>query len=54
MTGAVIFLYAVATIYQYLLGVTGVPTFLFESGRKVVGAQPLEYFRRVLEGFGAA
>ena len=36
------------------LGITGVPTFLFESGRKVVGAQPLEYFRRVLEGFGAA
>ena len=36
------------------LGITGVPTFFFESGPKVVGAQPLEYFRRVLEGFGAA
>jgi TRAP-type C4-dicarboxylate transport system permease large subunit len=28
LTGAVIFLYAVATIYQYLLGVTGVPKVL--------------------------
>jgi predicted DsbA family dithiol-disulfide isomerase len=36
------------------LGITGVPTFFFESGPKVVGAQPLEYFRRVLEGFGEA
>jgi predicted DsbA family dithiol-disulfide isomerase len=36
------------------LGITGVPTFFFESGPKVVGAQPVEYFRRLLQGFGAA
>jgi predicted DsbA family dithiol-disulfide isomerase len=31
------------------LGITGVPTFIFAGGVRVVGAQPLEYFRRVLE-----
>ena len=29
------------------LGVTGVPTYFFAGGPKVVGAQPLEQFRRL-------
>lgn len=33
------------------LGITGVPTFLFANGARVVGAQPLEDFRRLLQGF---
>jgi predicted DsbA family dithiol-disulfide isomerase len=33
------------------LGITGVPTFIFAGGARVVGAQPLDDFRRVLEGF---
>ena len=28
-------------------GVNAVPTFLFDDGARVVGAQPLEYFRRL-------
>jgi predicted DsbA family dithiol-disulfide isomerase len=31
------------------LGITGVPTFIFAGGAKVVGAQSLDDFRRVLE-----
>lgn len=30
------------------LGVTGVPTYFFAGGPRVVGAQPLDYFRRVV------
>jgi predicted DsbA family dithiol-disulfide isomerase len=30
------------------LGITGVPTFIFATGARVVGAQPLEHLRRVL------
>jgi predicted DsbA family dithiol-disulfide isomerase len=29
------------------LGVQAVPTFIFDDGARVVGAQPLEYFRRL-------
>jgi predicted DsbA family dithiol-disulfide isomerase len=36
------------------LGITGVPTFFFAGGPKVVGAQPLDYFRRLLASLGAA
>jgi predicted DsbA family dithiol-disulfide isomerase len=35
------------------LGITGVPTFIFEGGAKVVGAQPLDHFRRLLSGMTA-
>lgn len=31
------------------LGITGVPTFIFAEGAKVVGAQPLDDFRRLVE-----
>jgi len=31
------------------LGITGVPTFIFAGDARVVGAQPLEHFRRMLE-----
>jgi predicted DsbA family dithiol-disulfide isomerase len=31
------------------LAVTGVPTYIFAGGARVVGAQPLDYFRRLLE-----
>jgi predicted DsbA family dithiol-disulfide isomerase len=31
------------------LGITAVPTFIFEDGPRVVGAQQLDYFRRLLE-----
>ncbi len=31
------------------LGITGVPTFIFAGGARVVGAQPLDHFRRLLE-----
>ncbi len=30
------------------LGIHAVPAFLFDDGARVVGAQPLEYFRRLL------
>ncbi len=30
------------------LGVTGVPTFVLESGKTIVGAQPLDVFRKAL------
>lgn len=32
------------------LGITGVPTFIFTGGARVVGAQSLDDFRRLLEG----
>jgi predicted DsbA family dithiol-disulfide isomerase len=32
------------------LGITGVPTYIFAGGVRVVGAQPLGHFRRMLEG----
>ncbi len=32
------------------LGVTAVPTFIIEGGARVIGAQPLDYFRRLLSG----
>ncbi len=32
------------------MGVTAVPTFALADGTRVVGAQPLEYFRRLLAG----
>ena len=35
------------------LGITGVPTFIFAAGARVVGAQPLDEFRRLLDGFMA-
>lgn len=35
------------------LGITGVPTFIFAGGARVVGAQSLDVFRRLLEGFTA-
>ena len=31
------------------LGITGVPTYVFAGGARVVGAQPLDHFRRLLE-----
>jgi predicted DsbA family dithiol-disulfide isomerase len=31
------------------LGITGVPTYIFAGGARVVGAQPLDDFRRLLE-----
>lgn len=31
-------------------GVSGVPTFFFADGTEVVGAQPLDHFRRLLAG----
>jgi predicted DsbA family dithiol-disulfide isomerase len=31
------------------LGITGVPTYIFAGGVRVVGAQPLGHFRRLLE-----
>ena len=34
------------------LGITGVPTFVFAAGARVVGAQPLDDFRRLLGGLG--
>jgi predicted DsbA family dithiol-disulfide isomerase len=36
------------------LGVTAVPTFIFPGGAKVVGAQPLDHFRRLLASLSAA
>ncbi len=36
------------------LGVTGVPTYFFAGGPKVVGAQPLEQFRRLAAALLAA
>ena len=36
------------------LGVTAVPTFFFPGGAQVVGAQPLDHFRRLLAGLSAA
>jgi predicted DsbA family dithiol-disulfide isomerase len=30
------------------LGITGVPTFIFADGARIVGAQPIDYFRRFL------
>jgi predicted DsbA family dithiol-disulfide isomerase len=33
------------------LGITGVPTYIFAGGSRVVGAQALDTFRRLLEGF---
>ena len=33
--------------------VTGVPTFLFAGGIRVVGAQSLDHFRRILDGMAA-
>jgi predicted DsbA family dithiol-disulfide isomerase len=36
------------------LGITGVPTFFFAGGPKVVGAQPLEYFRRLVAAMADA
>ena len=33
-----------------ILGITAVPTFIFEGGARVIGAQPLDYFRRLLSG----
>jgi predicted DsbA family dithiol-disulfide isomerase len=36
------------------LGIAGVPTFIFSDGPKVVGAQPLDHFRRLLAGLVAA
>jgi predicted DsbA family dithiol-disulfide isomerase len=36
------------------VGVRGVPTFFFGSGARVVGAQDLDHFRRVLEAIPAA
>ena len=36
------------------LGISGVPTFIFSAGPKVVGAQPLDHFRRLLTGLVAA
>ncbi|MFH0916616.1 MAG: DsbA family protein [bacterium] len=35
------------------LGITGVPTFIFPGGTRVVGAQSLDDFRRLLDGFPA-
>jgi predicted DsbA family dithiol-disulfide isomerase len=35
------------------LGIHAVPTFLFDDGARVVGAQPLEYFRRLLTAMQA-
>jgi len=35
------------------LGITGVPTFFFAGGPKVVGAQPLDHFRHLLQGLAA-
>jgi predicted DsbA family dithiol-disulfide isomerase len=35
------------------LGITGVPTYFFAGGPRVVGAQPLDYFRRVLAAMAA-
>lgn len=35
------------------LSITGVPTYIFADGARIVGAQPLDYFRRVLSGMVA-
>jgi predicted DsbA family dithiol-disulfide isomerase len=35
------------------LGITGVPTFIFAGGARVVGAQSLEDFRRLISGLAA-
>lgn len=35
------------------LGVTAVPTYVFSGGTWVVGAQPLDQFRRLLTGLAA-
>jgi predicted DsbA family dithiol-disulfide isomerase len=32
----------------HALGINGVPTYIFAGGARVVGAQPLDYFRRLL------
>jgi predicted DsbA family dithiol-disulfide isomerase len=34
-------------------GITGVPTFIFADGARIVGAQALDYFRRFLAGIAA-
>ena len=36
------------------LGVTAVPTYIFPGGNRVVGAQPVDYFRRLLTSLTAA
>jgi predicted DsbA family dithiol-disulfide isomerase len=38
-----------AEIEAHDLGVSAVPAFLFADGTRVVGAQPLDYFRGLLE-----
>ncbi len=35
------------------LDITGVPTYIFADGVRIVGAQPLDHFRRVLSGMAA-
>ena len=35
------------------LGISGVPTFVFSEGARVVGAQPLDHFRRLLKSRAA-
>jgi predicted DsbA family dithiol-disulfide isomerase len=35
-----------------VLGITAVPTYLLADQRRVVGAQPLDYFRRLLASDG--
>ena len=35
------------------LAVSGVPTYIFAGGARVVGAQPLDHFRRLLESIAA-
>ena len=63
LTAAVVFLLAVATIFQYLMGVTGVPLFLAELLKPLSGAHWLfllgvalmtMLFGMVLEGLPAA
>jgi predicted DsbA family dithiol-disulfide isomerase len=36
------------------LGITAVPTYIFPGGARVVGAHPVEHFRRLLEDLVAA
>jgi predicted DsbA family dithiol-disulfide isomerase len=36
------------------LGITAVPTYVFPEGTRAVGAQSLDYFRRLLEGVVAS
>jgi predicted DsbA family dithiol-disulfide isomerase len=35
------------------LGVTAVPTYIFQGGTRVVGAQPLDHFRRIVASLAA-